>query len=181
MIEIRWHGRGGQGVVTVSRILAIAAILEGKYAQAIPQFGPERRGAPVLGYTRISDEPIDVHCGVYTCDAVVVIDPTVMGKHVLEGLKEGGPIFINTKRTPGEVREKYGIKNPVYTVDATKIALDIFKKPYFNTPMLGALVRVLKLVKLESLEKALMLRFPEKIAKLNMEAIKRAYEEVKGI
>jgi len=146
-----------------------------------PTRARDRSGAPVTGYTRISDEPIDIHSGVYSPDIVVVIDPFVIRTvNVLEGLKEGGSLIVNSSEDPSSLKNELKITNPVYTVDATKIALDIFNRPFFNTPMLGALVKVTKIVSLDSVEKAIRARFEGTLAEKNIQAVKRAYEEVKG-
>lgn len=179
MIEVRWHGRGGQGIVTVSRLLAEAALLDGKYVQAFPEFGPERRGAPVTGYTRISDEPISIHSHIYTPDIVVMVDPTLLGKiNVAKGLVEGGTIVAHTERSPAEAKKELGIeKAKVYTVNAMRIALDILGRPIYNTAMLGALVKAAPVATLESLNKVVTERFPGAVGEKNIAAIKRAYEE----
>jgi len=183
LIEIRWHGRGGQGVVTASRLLAHAALLDGKYVQAFPEFGPERRGAPVIGYTRISDEPIMIHSHIYNPDIVVVVDPTVMSSvDVTEGLVEDGIVVANAEESPDGLKDRLGIERAkVYTVDAKRIALDILKRPIYNTAMLGALIKASPLVTLESISKVVMERFPGTIGEKNVAVIKRAYEEAKGI
>jgi len=180
--EIRWHGRGGQGVVTVSQMLAFAALLEEKYIQAFPEFGPERTGAPVLGFTRIDDNPIDVHSQVYEPDVVVVIDPTLLESiNVAEGLRSGGQLIVNTKMPPANLRKQTGDRNiQIFTINATRIALDILGRPIFNTAMLGALVKVANLVSIESVAKVTMDRFPKPIGEKNVAVIKRAYEEVKA-
>ncbi len=183
LMEVRWHGRGGQGVVSVSRLLAYAALFDGKHVQAFPEFGPERAGAPVSGFTRIGDETIDIHSQIYNPDVVVVIDPTLLRTvNVAEGLTEGGAIIVNTKKTCEELRKELGIKEDihVYTVNAARIALDILRRPIYNTAMLGALIKVVPLVTLESVIKAVMERFPGGLGEKNVEAIKRAYEEVEG-
>ncbi len=179
MIEVRWHGRGGQGIVTVSRLLAEAALLDGKYVQAFPEFGPERRGAPVTGYTRISDEPISIHSHIYTPDIVVIVDPTLMGNaNVAKGLVEGGTIVAHTERSPTEAKKDLGIANAkVYTVNATRIALDILGRPIYNTAMLGALAKAAPVATLQSLDKVVAKRFPGPVGEKNIAAIKRAYEE----
>ncbi len=137
-------------------------------------------GAPVVAYTRISDEPIEVHSGVYTPDIVVVIDPTLLGVvPVTSGLKEGGVLIVNSPESPEVVRERLKAeKYKVASVNATKIALDVFGRAFFNTPMLGAMVKVTGLVSLESLKKAVHERFKGAIAEKNIEAIERAYNEV---
>jgi len=180
--EVRWHGRGGQGVVTVSQLLASAALLEGKYVQAFPEFGPERSGAPILGFTRVSDAPIEVHSQVYTPDVVVVLDPTLLKNiDVTKGLKKGGKLIVNTQLSPKELREQIkGNDVEVYTVDGTRIALDVIGRPIFNTTMLGALIKATNLTSLDSVLKVTSERFTGSIAEKNVAVIKRAAEEVKG-
>ena len=175
MIEVRFHGRGGQGVVTSANLLAIAAFKEGKYCQAFPFFGTERRGAPVVAFCRIDDKFIRMREQVYEPDYVVVLDPTLLKViDVTEGLKEDGMLIMNTNK---EV--KLNTKAKIKRVDATKIALEVIGKPFVNAPMIGALIGATNLVKLDSLIEAIKERFPEEIAKKNIEAVKRAYEEVK--
>jgi len=182
LIEVRWHGRGGQGIVTVSRLLAHAALLDGKYVQAFPEFGPERRGAPVNGYTRISDEPIVIHSHIYTPNIVVIVDPTLLGKiDVTRGLVEGGTVVAHSEKKPEDLRKELGVeKANVYTVNAARIALDILGRPIYNTAMLGALIRAVPLVSMNSLIKVVKERFPGAIGEKNVAVIKRAYEEVRG-
>jgi pyruvate ferredoxin oxidoreductase gamma subunit len=183
LIEVRWHGRGGQGVVTVSRLLAQAALLDGKYVQAFPEFGPERRGAPVTGYTRISDEPITIHSQIYNPHIVVVIDPTLIGRvDVARGLVPKGLIVAHSERDPGELREILGLSDVrIYTVNAMRIALDILGRPIYNTAMLGALLRAAPLAKMESLIKVVAERFHGPVGEKNIAVIKRSYEEAKGV
>lgn len=179
--EIRWHGRGGQGAVTASQILAAAALLDGKYVQAFPEFGPERAGAPVRAFTRISDEPINIHSQIYTPDVVVVIDPTLLKTaNVTEGLKKGGKLIVNTDKTPEEVKKEVNVQDvEVYTVNATRIALDVIGRALFNTPMLGALIKATGVTSLDSVIKETRSRFPGPIGDKNVEMIKRAFEGVK--
>lgn len=181
--EIRWHGRGGQGVVTVSRLLAQAALLEGKYVQAFPEFGPERAGAPVKGFTRISDEPIDLHSQIYEPDIVVVIDPALTRTvNVTEGIVKKGVFLANLKETPPKIKEEIDQAGAyLYLVDATRIALEVIGRPFFNTPMLGALVKSSETVSLESVKKVVTSRFRGGIAERNVSAMERAYKEVKKI
>ncbi|MFH0732891.1 MAG: 2-oxoacid:acceptor oxidoreductase family protein [Candidatus Omnitrophota bacterium] len=184
MLEIRWHGRGGQGAKTAAEFLAGAAIDAGKFIQAFPEYGPERAGAPIRSFTRISDEPIMVHCGVTRPGTVVVIDPTLATKAVLEGLPDDGVLVVNTTKSPQELKKELGItKIKVATVDATKIALDILKAPMPNTPMLGALVKVSPMVPLEKIKDKIRDKFLKKIGeektKANIDAIDRAYKEVR--
>ncbi|MCK4327551.1 MAG: pyruvate ferredoxin oxidoreductase subunit gamma [Candidatus Diapherotrites archaeon] len=168
MMEIRFHGRGGQGAVTAAEVLAVAAFKDGKYAQAFGKFGPERRGAPVQSFTRISDEPIRIRQEVYEPDCVVVLDASLMKVvDVREGLKEGGILIINT----GE--EVAG----AWAVDATQIAMDVIGKPIVNTAMLGAFNKASECaVTLDSLTEAIKERFPGKIGELNSKAIVKASE-----
>lgn len=185
LFEVRWHGRGGQGVVTASDLLARAAIHEGKFAYHAPEFGPERRGAPVRAYTRISDEVIEQHYGIYTPDAVVVIDPSLQAVHtmILDGVKEGGTLVINAKRIDENLLTKAKeAKLSVWAVDAYSVALEIFGRPLYNTPMLGAFVKTVGIVKLDSVLEALRERFkdPALLAR-NEEAVKRCYEGVKRV
>jgi len=182
LYEVRWHGRGGQGVVTASDLLARAAIIEGKYAQHFPEFGPERMGAPIRAFTRISDEKIELYTGVYEPEMVVVIDPTLLTRTdlILQGLKEDRLLVVNAK-TPPEVlvnhcKEK---KIRLYVVDAYTVAMEIFKRPFYNTPMLGAAVKASGIVKIDSVLEAAKLRFSGVILEKNIEVIKRGYEQVK--
>ena len=181
LLEVRWHGRGGQGAWTASALLARAAIYEGKYIQSFPEFGPERMGAPVAAFTRISEEPIRLHCAVYNPDVVAVLDPTlVKAVKVAEGLNEGGSIIINSKENPSDVRKMLNTeKGRVWSVPATEIAIKILGRPITNTAMLGAVTRVTGAVKLESVEKVVRERFRTEIAEKNIAVVKEAYEEVR--
>ncbi|MCS7107706.1 MAG: 2-oxoacid:acceptor oxidoreductase family protein [Acidilobaceae archaeon] len=153
MLEIRWHGRGGQGAVTASIVLAEAATMEGLYAQAFPEFGPERRGAPVRAYTRISErEAIVVRSPIVEPDVVVVLDPSLPPPLYLSGLKESGVLVINSKRNPKEIAEM--ARRKVVVVDGTSIVLKILKVPIVNVAMLGALARALERPSLDSLARA---------------------------
>ena len=182
LVEIRWHGRGGQGAVTSAELLAQAAINEGKYAQAFPSFGPERRGAPVSAFVRISNEQIRIRAEITEPDVVVVLDPSLLRMiNVASGLKDGGTFVINTRKPAGEIRAEFGIKQRLATVDATKIAREILGVPITNTTMIGALVKATDAVNLESLVNPVNERF-RRLADRNINAMKRAYEEtiVKG-
>ena len=183
LVEVRWHGRGGQGIVTVSRLLAYAALLEGKHVQAFPEFGPERRGAPVTGYTRVSDEPISIHSHIYNPNIVVIVDPTLIGKiNVTGGLVEGGTVIANTDKSPSDLKKELEAeKSKVYTVNAIRIALDVLGRPIYNTAMLGAFAKAVPLVKLESLNQAVTERFPGTVGEKNVAIITRAYLEAEGI
>ena len=175
MKEVRFHGRGGQGVVTSANILAIAAFKEGKYCQAFPFFGTERRGAPVVSFARIDDKFIRTREQIYNPDYVVVLDPTLLNDvDVTEGLEENKIIIINTNKNVN-----LPTKATIKTVDATAIALEIIGQPFVNTPMIGALVGATDIVKLDSLAEAIKERFPEDIANKNIEAVKKTYEKIK--
>jgi len=184
-VEIRWHGRGGQGVWTVSNLLAVAASYEDKYVQSFPAFGPERSGAPVLAFTRISDEPIEIHSMVYEPDAVVVLDYTLLGSRaIVEGLKKNGTIVTNYEDEPGKVYGVIGVEKGeyrIYTCPASRLALEVLKRPITNTAMLGSLLKALPIVKLESVFKAIEKRFPGPIAEKNIELVKRAYNETQEV
>jgi len=178
MIEIKILGRGGQGAVTASQILAIAAFYEDKQSQAFPHFGVERRGAPAMAFTRIDDKQINVRSHVYNPDIVLVLDSSLLEAiNVTEGLKSKGIIIVNSNKKPQELKIKGNFK--VHTVDATSVALDIFKSNIVNTVILGAFARITKLITLDSVNKAIEERFArkQKLIDLNKEAVKKAYEK----
>lgn len=185
-MEIRWHGRGGQGVVTAAALLAEAALEQGKYFQSFPEFGPERMGAPIRAYSRVSSEPINLHCGVTEPNVVAVLDPTLIGViDVTEGLKSDGAIIVNTKESPVEVKNKLGLKSGhVFTVDASQIAAEEIGKRIPNTPMLGALLKATGILDLESvlghLRKSFSSKFSSQIVEGNVRALERAFKEVKS-
>ncbi|MCQ2086095.1 MAG: 2-oxoacid:acceptor oxidoreductase family protein [archaeon] len=181
--EIRWHGRGGQGVVTASEILAGAVIEENKYVKAFPEFGPERMGAPIRAFTRISDEPIRVHTQIYEPDVVVVIDGTLIGKvDVARGLKKDGIILANYPGSPEDLQKSLGTDAECHTLNATKISIEEIGRPVANTAMLGALVKLRNVVSYDVLESQITKRFSgklsEKVIKANVSALKRAFNEV---
>ena len=177
MIEIRFHGRGGQGAVTSAELLAVAAIGEGKYAQAFPSFGPERRGAPVLAFCRISDQPIRIRANIYEPDLVVVLDASLLKiVNVAAGLKPNGILVTTSKDSADKVREGLKIKNRLAVVDAIKIAREVLGVPITNTTMLGSLVKASELVKRESFILPLKERFG-RIAEKNISAFEKAYQE----
>jgi pyruvate ferredoxin oxidoreductase gamma subunit len=184
MTEIRWHGRGGQGVVTAGKLLAEAALDLGQYFQAFPDYGPERMGAPIRAFTRLSDGPIDVHSQIDSPDVVIVLDPTVMGPmDVTEGLGEDGTVIINTPETPEEVRARLDFQGGrVCTVDATRIAIEEMGREITNTPMLGAFARITGLFNLDELGAQIRHRFErklsEKVIEANIRAMRRASEEL---
>jgi pyruvate ferredoxin oxidoreductase gamma subunit len=179
LIEIRWHGRGGQGAVTSTEMLAQAAISEGKFAQAFPSFGPERRGAPVQAFNRVdSREPVRIRADITQPDVVVVLDPSLLEKvNVTSGLKKNGQVVINTRKTAKEIKKEFNIKFPVATVNATKIARETLGVPIVNTTMLGAVIRATGVVDKKSVEKPLEKRFG-RLGERNIDAMKAAYEQV---
>jgi len=180
LIEVRWHARGGQGGFTAAKLLGLAASVFGNYyAQAFPSFGPERRGAPVLGFTRIDDRPITDHSQVYTCDYVVVLDETLLETvDVTKGLKEGGILLINTKLSPDHFRLPGHFR--VITVDASTIAREELGAPIANTAMLGALAAVNDLIGIDSLRRAVDKGMPENLREKNRKAMERTYQVVRG-
>ncbi|MFA4915835.1 MAG: pyruvate ferredoxin oxidoreductase subunit gamma [Syntrophales bacterium] len=179
MIEVRWHGRGGQGAVTSVEMLAVAAIEEGKYAQGFPSFGPERRGAPVAAFNRVDDKPIKIRSGIYHPDAVIVLDEGLIGLiDVTQGLKPDGTLIVNTAKTVKELRKALNFEGRIATVDATAIAKKELGVPITNTTMLGALLKAVGVVKMDSLKSPIAHRFG-RLAQKNMTAAERAYNEVK--
>lgn len=180
MIEVRWHGRGGNGAFTAAKLLGNAAsIHEGKAAQAFPSFGPERRGAPVLGFTRISDEVITDHSQVYECDCVVVLDETLCDVvDTTAGLKENGTYIINSAKSRKEfVNDPHykGINNLI-AIDGTQIALEMLGTPIVNTVLLGAMIGATDMVTIDSLEKAIDDMMGKSLREKNKAAVKKAYD-----
>lgn len=178
LTEIRWHGRGGQGAVTSAELLAKAAISEGKYAQAFPSFGPERRGAPVLAFDRISNEtPIRVRVEITEPDIVVVLDPSLLRiVNVTSGLKKQGTLVVNTRKTLLDMESELGSEWRLAIIDATKIARELLGVPIVNTTMLGVLLRATGVVKLESFFEPLRQRFG-RLAERNISAMQKAFDE----
>jgi 2-oxoacid:acceptor oxidoreductase gamma subunit (pyruvate/2-ketoisovalerate family) len=180
LIEVRFHGRGGQGAWTASLLLAQAGLRENKYIQSFPAFGPERAGAPITAFTRISDDPIYLHCSVYEPDVVVVLDPTLLGPAVVEGLKPDTKILVNTDLSPTEMRASIGVEQGIlYVLDATSLAIKILGRPITNTAMLGAVVKATGIVELDSLMGVVRERFSGRIEELNLELLNTAQGEVK--
>ena len=185
-VEIRWQGRGGQGAKTASLLLADAAFNTGKYVQGFPEYGPERMGAPITAYNRISSERITVHSNIYDPDYVVVVDATLLqAVDCTQGLNPDGAIVINTSKTPAEVRPLLkGYTGKVCTIDAGKISMETLGKNFPNTPMLAAIVKVSGVVDPEEFVKDMEASFKHKFASKpqviegNMNALKRAMEEV---
>jgi len=189
LIEIRWHGRGGQGAKTASLLLADAAFNTGKYIQGFPEYGPERMGAPITAYNRISDEPITVHSNIYYPDYVVVVDDTLLDTvDVTAGLKQEGAIVINTTKDKDAIMPKLkGYSGAVYKIDARKISIETLGKYFPNTPMLAAIVKVTGIMSDEDFLNDMIGSFQHKFAKKpevidgNMNAIKMALAEVEKI
>ena len=179
MLEIRLHGRGGQGGVTSAELLARAAINQGSYAQAFPSFGPERRGAPVVAFVRVDGERIRVREKINDPNMVLVLDPTLLDiVNVAEGIKGDGVIVVNSSMDPEELKKKYGWKK-VAQVNADKVAMEELGVPITNTTMLGALLKAADIVPIESLEGVIQDRFGPKLGPKNFKALKRAYEETR--
>ncbi len=180
MIEIRFHGRGGQGSVTSAELVALAAIEEKKWAQSMPSFGPERRGAPVQAYLRVSEEQILVRAEIIKPDIVLVLDDSLLTiMDVTSGLKDNGLLVVNTKRPAKEVQELTKFKGKLATVDALKIAMEELKVPITNTTMIGALLKAQELVKLASIKDQIKARFNAKLAERNINALDRSFKETK--
>jgi len=175
MKEIRFHGRGGQGAVTAATLLSVAAFHDGKFTQAFPRFGVERRGAPVEAFVRISDSFIRRKSAIYEPDILLVLDPTLFDVvDVTSGLKEGGLVIINTEKSP----DSFGIENAtVHAVDATSLAFDILKRDIVNTAMLGAFAAFTGEVKPESISEAIKEHFSGTIAEKNVELVEKTYQQ----
>ena len=189
LIEIRWHGRGGQGAKTASLLLADAAFNTGKYIQGFPEYGPERMGAPITAYNRISDKPITIHSNIYEPDYVVVVDDTLLESvPVTAGLKKEGAIVINTTKSPEYLKEKLnGYSGSIYTIDARKVSEETLGRYFPNTPMLAAIVKVTGIMSDEAFLEDMKGSFKHKFAKKpeviegNMKPLKLALKEVAKI
>jgi len=182
--ELRFHGRGGQGAKTAAQLLAEAALEEGKEIQTFPEYGPERTGAPMQVFARISDKKITTFAPVVNPDIVLVIDPTLIGPiNVTVGLSNNGILIVNTNQTPNQIKELTKFNGQIYTVDATKISIELLGKNLPNMPILGALIKKREIVSMKAIENVLREHFEEKIGKeqtqRNVDAIKRAYDEVR--
>ncbi|HHY13418.1 MAG TPA: pyruvate synthase [Thermoanaerobacterales bacterium] len=186
VVEIRWHGRGGQGAKTAAVLLAETASQVGKYIQGFPEYGPERMGAPVTAYTRISEKPIRIHANILEPDIIVILDSTLIGAaDVGSGAPKDGIFIVNTTESPSSVREKLDIQGcRIFTVDANNISLETIGRVIPNTPLMGALIKITEVISyddfLKNMEEELKKKFetrPE-IVEGNMKAIKRAYREV---
>lgn len=186
MTEIRWHGRGGQGTVTAAKVFADACLSGGRYVQAFPEYGPERSGAPLRAYNRVSSKELRMHCPVLKPNIVVVVDATLLdGINVTEGAPDEAVFIVNSSKEPKEIRERLKVKpsQKVFTLDATKIAIDCFGRPMPNSPLVGSLAKISGLVSLEDIledvKKSFEKKFSQKIIDGNLEAVKRGYEEVR--
>jgi len=186
LTEIRWHGRGGQGAVTAAKMVAEVALGQNKHFQAFPEYGPERSGAPIVAFTRISDEPIQIFSGVEHPQIVAVLDPSLLTiVDVVKGAPDDAIVLINSDLPPAQLRKKSGIEGrKLYTVAATKIAVETIGRAIPNTPMVGALVRIAGLFPLESVVEFMRAefgkKFPPRVVEGNVSALTRAYEEVQG-
>ncbi|MGD9048336.1 MAG: 2-oxoacid:acceptor oxidoreductase family protein [Anaerolineae bacterium] len=185
LVEIRWHGRGGQGVVTAGKLLAEMALTNDWYFQTFPDYGPERMGAPIRAFTRLSSQPIRIHSQIENPGVVVVLDPTLLGTvRVADGLDVGGTLVVNTPLAPGEAREAVGYgTGKVFTVDASHIAIEEVGREITNTPMLGALAQATGLFGIQQVAGQLRAWFGKKLPPLaveaNVRAMERAAQEVR--
>jgi pyruvate ferredoxin oxidoreductase gamma subunit len=186
VLEIRWHGRGGQGAKTAAAMVAEVSVGAGKHAQAAPEYGAEREGAPIRAYTRISSDAIRTHDAIYYPDIVVVLDDTLLETQGVEsGLSDDGLLLVNTQRSPAEVRAALGLEGRrIYTIDATKIALEEIGRPIPNTVMIGALCAVTGVVDVPHIDKMIDKKLGGKLSEGvlagNKKAVQRAFEEVKS-
>ncbi|MBI3038916.1 2-oxoacid:acceptor oxidoreductase family protein [bacterium] len=187
MIEIRWHGRGGQGAKTIALLFADAALRQGKFIQAFPEYGPERMGAPVAAFNRIAENPIRIHSGVTSPNVVVVLDPTLIGPvNVLAGLDEKGTVLVNTPLSAHEIKKQLGFSGKVFSIDASKIAKECIGKAIPNMPMLGAMVKTTGILEIEPLIEEVKGKIQEKfkhkpeVIEGNIQSVRRSYSEVKS-
>lgn len=186
LLEIRWHGRGGQGAVTAAKLVAEAALGQDMYFQAFPEYGPERMGAPIQAFTRLSKQPILIHSNVEHPSVVVVLDPTLVGTiNIADGTPANAKIIINTSESPAQVRKKSKLTGrKIFTVNATQIALETIGKPIPNTPMVGALLKASGMLSLqevlEHVRQSFGKKFSQQIIEGNVMAVERAYNEVMG-
>ncbi len=186
LTEIRWHGRGGQGAVTAAKMVAELALGQGKYFQAFPEYGPERSGAPIVAFTRVSDDPIQVYSGIEHPQIVVVLDQSLLSiVDVTKGAPDDAIVLVNSEQSPAELRKRYGLKgHRYYTIAASRIAVETIRRPIPNTPMVGALTRITGLFPIDQvvafLREDFGKKFPPKVVEGNIAAITRSYEEVQG-
>lgn len=188
-VEIRWHGRGGQGTKTASLLLTDAAFNTGKYIQGFPEYGPERMGAPITAYNRISEDKLTLHSNIYEPDYVVVVDDTLLScVDVTSGLKKTGAIIINTKKPSAEIRSLLnGYEGNIYRIDAKTISVDALGKYFPNIPMLGAVVKVSGVMEEEQFKSDMIASFKHKFAKKpevvegNVKALEKSMHEVERV
>jgi len=187
ILEIRWHGRGGQGTVTAAKVLAEASMAEGKNVQAFPEYGPERMGAPLRAYNRISAKPMTLHCQVTNPAVIAVVDPTLLDTvDVTEGATVDAVFVVNTPASPKELRVKMKLKKTqkVFSVDGNSISMDTIGRIMPNTPMLGAVAKATGVIRLDTLlsdiKASFGKKFSEKIIQNNLDAASRAYKEVRA-
>jgi pyruvate ferredoxin oxidoreductase gamma subunit len=186
LVEIRWHGRGGQGAVTAAKMVAEVALGQNRYFQAFPEYGPERSGAPIVAFTRISDEPIQVYSGIEHPHIVVVLDPSLLSiVDVAKGAPADAVVLVNSDMPPKQLRDHYGLEgHRLFTVAATKIATETIGRAIPNTPMVGALVKITGVFPIEDVIEFLRAdfgkKFPPKVVDGNIKALTRSYEEVQA-
>ena len=186
LTEIRWHGRGGQGAVTAAKMVAELALVQKKYFQAFPEYGPERSGAPIVAFTRVSDAPIQIYAGIEHPQIVVVLDPSLLGiVDVTKGAPADAIVLVNSEMSPAELRKHYHLEGfHYYTIAATRIAVETIKRAIPNTPMVGALTRITGLFPIDEVVAFLRAdfgkKFPPKVVEGNINAITRSYEEVQA-
>ena len=185
-LEIRWHGRGGQGAVTAAKIVADSAVYDGKYVQAFPEFGAERAGAPVRSFNRISSEPLYLHSQIENPDVVIVLDPTLLDAvDVSDGVLDDGILIINTTESPADIRKRCNIpRGKIYTVPATDISLKELKRNIPNTPMVAALVKITGILKIDAVidnfRKKYAAKFRPEVIEANVRAMRAAIDEVRS-
>jgi pyruvate ferredoxin oxidoreductase gamma subunit len=186
MTEIRWHARGGQGAVTAAKMVAELALGQGKYFQAFPEYGPERSGAPIVAFTRVSDDPIQVYAGIEHPSIVVVLDASLLGAvDVMSGAPADVIVLVNAEISPAQMRKEYSLAGgKLFTIAANRIALETIRRAIPNTPMVGALTRITQLFPidavLEFLKADFSKKFPPKVVEGNLAAITRGYQEVQS-
>jgi pyruvate ferredoxin oxidoreductase gamma subunit len=186
LTEIRWHGRGGQGAVTAAKMVAELALGHGKHFQAFPEYGPERAGAPIVAFTRVSDEPIQNYAGILHPDIMVVLDESLLSVvDVTKGSADEAIVLVNTELSPGGLRQHYRFEGRrLYTIAATRIAVETIRRPIPNTPMVGALTRITGLFAIDEVVEFLRVdfgkKFPPKVVEGNIAAITRSYKEVQA-
>ncbi len=185
LTEIRWHARAGQGAVTAAKVVAETALAADQYMQAMPEYGPERMGAPIKAFTRISTDPIEIHCNIENPDIVIVLDDSLLDiVDIAEGVHDGGVILVNTCTPPDQVKTRLGVDESVRvaSVDASGIALDTIKRDIPNTPMVGALIKLTSVVDMDAfkglLAKNLSKKFGQEMIDANWASVDRAFEEV---